>query len=83
MAIYSIESDVALRIMFDPVAVFRTPYRIDHLQPIYFVIDSYQQLYDVVFANIDKLIQRARLLGEYPPFFAVNANNPNIHIHAC
>lgn len=80
---YSVESDIPLRALFDPIVAFRTPYRIDQLQKVYFVIDSYQQLYDFVIQDIGKLIERARELGEYPPFFEVDANNPSIHILAC
>ena len=81
--VYSVESDVPLRALFDPLVAFRTPYRIDMLQPIYFVIDDYQQLYDCVTSDLGALIQRAHLLGEYPPCFPVDESNPNIHIHAC
>ncbi len=82
-AVYSVESDKALRVLFEPVAVFRTPYRIDQLQPIYFVINDYQDLYDFVLRDIASLLKRARELGEYPPLFPVEPGNPNIHIRAC
>ncbi|PJD96250.1 MAG: phenylalanine 4-monooxygenase [Legionella sp.] len=81
--VYSVESDVPLRVRFEPVAAFRTPYRIDQLQPIYFVIDHYKTLYDFVLSDLHRLLERTRALGEYPPLFAVDANNPNIHIRAC
>lgn len=81
--VYSVESDVPLRVWFDPVAAFRMPYRIDRLQPAYFVIHDYQQLYDFVGQNIEALLNRARELGEYPPLFPIEDHNPNIHIHAC
>jgi phenylalanine-4-hydroxylase len=81
--VYSVESDLAMRVLFDPVVAFRTPYRIDMLQPIYFVIQEYQQLFQFVLSDIGELMQRAHKLGEYPPYFPVNAGNPNIHIHAC
>ncbi len=81
--VYSVESDTALRVLFEPVAAFRTPYRIDQLQPVYFVINDYAELYDVVLSNMADKIQRARLLGEYPPLFPVDENNPSIHIYAC
>lgn len=80
---YSVESDVPARILFDPVAVFRMPYRIDQLQPVYFVIQNFSELYSFIKSDITFFIQRARTLGEYPPFFVVDANNPNIHILAC
>lgn len=81
--VYSVESDIPLRVMFEPVGAFRTPYRIDILQPIYFVVSDYQVLYDFVLSNIAELLARARKLGEFPPFFAVDPDNPNIHIRAC
>lgn len=80
---YSIESDVPLRVMFAPVVAFRMPYRIDQLQPVYFVINSYDVLYDFLQTDIMHFIQRAKELGEYPPFFALEKGNPNIHIHNC
>ncbi len=80
---YSVESDVPLRVLFDPVNAFRTPYRIDQLQPVYFVIGSFQQLYEVVTDKLMVALARARSLGEFPPFFEVDKNNASIHIHAC
>lgn len=80
---YSVESDRPLRALFEPVAVFRTPYRIDMLQPVYFVIDDYQQLYQFVQSDMAQQIDRACQLGEFPALFSVDEGNPNVHIHAC
>lgn len=80
---YSVESDIPLRVLFDPVAAFRTPYRIDMLQRVYFVIRDYQQLYDFVTRDIATFMNRARELGEFPPVFPVDYNNPSVHILAC
>jgi len=80
---YSVESDVPLRVFFDPVVVFRTPYRIDRLQVVYFVIEEYATLYNFGTQDIGALLKRARELGEFPPLFAVEGKNPSIHIHAC
>jgi phenylalanine-4-hydroxylase len=81
--VFSVESDLAMRVLFDPLVAFRVPYRIDMLQFVYFVIDSYQQLYDFATTDMAEIIQRAHKLGEYPPFFKVDEGNPSIHIHAC
>lgn len=81
--VYSVESDQALRVLFEPVAMLRMPYRIDMLQHVYFVIKDYQQLYNFVTSNIAEFLARAYQLGEYPPLFAAEPHNPNIHIHAC
>ncbi|MDX2345371.1 MAG: phenylalanine 4-monooxygenase [Legionella sp.] len=80
---YSIESSEAMRVLFDPVAVFRMPYRIDALQPVYFVINSYDMLYEFINADWAELMAQTRKLGEYAPYFPVEANNPSIHIRAC
>lgn len=80
---YCLESDVPMRVIFDPIVAFRTPYRIDELQRVYFVIDSYQELYDFVCSDIDALMCRACELGEFPPLFKVDPKNPSIHILAC
>ena len=80
---YSVESDEAMRVLFDPMAIFRMPYRIDFKQPVYFVIDDYQELYDFMDADWGALMARAHALGEYAPYFPVEAGNPSIHIQAC
>ena len=82
-AAYSVESDIPMRVLFDPIAALRTPYRIDQLQRIYFVISAYDDLYTLARSDITQLLQRARELGEYPPCFSADENNPNIHILAC
>ncbi|KTD79243.1 phenylalanine 4-monooxygenase [Legionella waltersii] len=81
--VYCVESEIPLRVMFEPVAAFRMPYRIDQLQPVYFVIDSYQDLYDFIGSDVTQYMQRAHELGEFPPYFKVDKNNPSIHIRAC
>lgn len=81
--VYSVESHIPMRALFDPVTAFRMPYRIDRLQAVYFVIDDYATLYNFVLLNIQDLIAQARTLGEFPPFFPVDPNNPSIHILAC
>lgn len=81
---YSLESHVPMRVLFDPITVFRTPYRIDEMQTTYFVIQDYQQLYNMLSENLAEYMQEARLLGEYPPLFVIeDPANPSIHIQAC
>lgn len=82
--VYSVESDLPQRILFDPLVALRTPYRIDQLQKVYFVIHNYQELYNFVKLDLVKLIQKARELKEFPPLFAVEKEKAaSIHIHAC
>jgi phenylalanine-4-hydroxylase len=80
---YSVESNLPQRQLFNPLVALRTPYRIDEMQSVYFVIQSYQELYDFATENLPALLQEAHRLGEFPPLFKPEEGNPNIHIHMC
>lgn len=67
--IYALESDEPQRKPFDPLDVLRTPYRIDIYQPIYFVIESFDTLFEVAQMDLLALIEQARKLGMHPPAF--------------
>jgi phenylalanine-4-hydroxylase len=54
---------------FDLMTVLRTPYRIDILQPVYFVIDSFTQLTEALEADVAALIDQAKTLGDLPAKF--------------
>lgn len=58
---------------FDLLTVFRTPYRIDIVQPLYFVIDSFEALEAALDADIAGLIDAAKRLGDLPPRFEAAA----------
>lgn len=67
---YSLDSNKPERQEFDVLTVLRTPYRINILQPIYFAIKSYEQLYDLVtHINLYEEIAKAKQLGEFEPKF--------------
>lgn len=83
---YCLEGIGPMRVIFEPIAVLRTPYRIDMKQSIYFVIEDFQQLYALISVHMREWLRKARELGEYPPMFPINVieeGSPNIHIHAC
>jgi phenylalanine-4-hydroxylase len=69
--VYAVESDVPERKPFDAVDALRTPYRIDIYQPIYFVIDSFDQLFDLAQSDLLGAIKEARKLGMHEPTYAV------------
>ena len=60
---YALQSDVPERRPFDALDALRTPYRIDVLQPIYYVLDSFRQLAELSERNLLTLIDEARELG--------------------
>ncbi len=74
---YALDSDVPLRKPFDVIDVLRTPYRIDIMQPVYFVLESFDTLFEVAQMDLLGLIDEAKRLGMheplYPPKEAVNA----------
>ncbi len=66
-------SPEAKRIEFDLITVLRTGYRIDIVQPVYFVIDSFDQLVNVLGQDIEAAICEAETRGDLPPRFEVAA----------
>jgi phenylalanine-4-hydroxylase len=67
--VYCLESKVPQRKTFDVLEALRTPYRIDIMQPIYFVIDDFDILYQLIEMDLIKLIHEARELGEFSSEF--------------
>jgi phenylalanine-4-hydroxylase len=59
---------------FDLVEVLRTPYRIDIMQPIYFVLPSLDALYQLAEQDIMAGVNEARRLGLHPPRFSPAAS---------
>lgn len=67
--VYAVESDKPQRKPFDPVDALRTPYRIDIYQPIYFVIDDFDEVLELANSDLIALIEEARRLGMHAPTF--------------
>lgn len=55
---------------FDPVEAMRTPYRIDILQPVYFVLADLAQLFELTKRDLMPLVHQAMRQGLHPPRFA-------------
>ena len=51
---------------FDALETLRTPYRIDIMQPLYFVIDSFDDLFNVMKKDVLSILDEAKLKGDYP-----------------
>ena len=58
--LYALESDMPNRIGFDLERVLLTEYRIDDFQQSYFVIDSFQQLFDETRKPFGPIYERLR-----------------------
>lgn len=70
---WALEAPGVKREPFDLVTVLRTPYRIDILQPLYYVIESYEQLLDVIKGDLPSAIAEAKRLGPLEPLFPKKA----------
>lgn len=68
--IYAVESPTPKRLaMGSGLDALRTSYRIDILQPVYFVIENYSDIYHIMHHDIIGLIHKAQDLGDHPPLF--------------
>jgi phenylalanine-4-hydroxylase len=54
---------------FDPIEAMRTPYRIDILQPLYFVLPDLKRLFDLAQEDIMGMTRTACEKGLHAPKF--------------
>ncbi len=74
-AVYCTDSLAPTILDFDPITIFRTNYRIDIFQPIYYVIDSFEQLFDTITSDLLSVIDEAKVLGNINPAPAAPSEN--------
>lgn len=68
--LYALESTQPIRKPLNVLDALRTPYRIDIIQPLYYVLDEFDQLYDLANMDIMAQVRKAKKLGLYEPLFA-------------
>lgn len=54
---------------FDSLNVLRTPFRIDIMQPLYFVLDQFEDLFTILDGNVLEKLEESKKLGNFPPKF--------------
>jgi phenylalanine-4-hydroxylase len=74
-SVYALESQQPLRKKFDLIEVLRTSYRYDQLQQIYYIIDGFDQLYNMISGKLLSAFNTAKELGMLMPI--------QNDIHAC
>ena len=52
---------------FNLLDVLRTPYRIDIMQPLYFKIKHFDDLFKIYEQDVPGMLEQAKQLGDYPP----------------
>ena len=68
---YALESNAPLKVPMNPLDVLRTPYRIDIMQPLYYELASFDDLFTLAESDIMKLVQQAMKLGLHAPLFEI------------
>lgn len=77
-SIYALESPIPKRQHFDLMTVLRTPYRYDELQKKYFVIDCFQNLFDLLKTDLKDIFAQVKELGVF------DVNDPNLEdVRSC
>ncbi|MCG9682184.1 phenylalanine 4-monooxygenase [Vibrio sp. Isolate23] len=67
--LYALDDERPLREGFDLHTVLRTPYRIDIMQPIYFLLEDIRQLYKLSKTDLMSHVHQAMNAGLLPPLF--------------
>lgn len=67
--IAALEDESVKRHTMNVVDVMRTPYRIDIMQPIYYVLEKMDDLYELSEMDLIAKVQEARKLGLFEPLF--------------
>ncbi|WP_312602070.1 MULTISPECIES: phenylalanine 4-monooxygenase [Pseudomonas] len=70
--VYSLSTEPE-HLPFDPIEAMRTPYRIDILQPVYFVLPELKRLFQVAHEDIMGMVREAMQLGLHKPRFPPKA----------
>lgn len=66
---YALHSPEPERRPFNALDALRTPYRIDIYQPVYYVLDSFDTLFELANTDLVPLIKQARRLGMFEPTY--------------
>lgn len=66
---YALQSDLAVRQPLKVLDALRTPYRIDILQPLYYVLENFDQLMEIAESDVMPIVRQAMELGLFEPLF--------------
>lgn len=68
---YAVENSQPERREFNVLDVLRTPFRIDTYQPLYYVIDSFDTLFELANTDLHDTLEKAKRLGDFAPAYEV------------
>ncbi len=72
--VYCTDSPIPVKMDFDPLNSLRTPYRIDIIQPLYYVINSFDDLYNLLNLDLLEMVQESKKLGDFNPLFKIEGS---------
>ncbi len=67
--VYSVDSDVPVRKPFTALDALRTPYRIDIPQPLYYVLNDFNDLFKILDQDLVGLLEQSKEMGDFAPLF--------------
>lgn len=67
--LHALESDKPERVALTPIDAMRTPYRIDIMQPIYYVLQQANDLDEMADMDLMSIVEDAKKLGLFTPKF--------------
>ena len=65
---YAVSNDNE-KVRFDVLEALRTPYRIDIMQPLYFYLNDFDELFTILDQDVLSLLNKSKELGDYEPKF--------------
>lgn len=71
--VYALESERPERRPFDVVEALRTPYRIDIYQTVYYILESFDTLFELAQMDLAPFITQARELGMHAPTYPLKS----------
>jgi phenylalanine-4-hydroxylase len=60
---YALDSEIQFRDDLRPIDALSTPYRVDIMQPLYYVLEDFDNLIDMAEMDIMALVEEAKNLG--------------------
>ncbi len=67
--VWSVESETPVRKPFDALEALRTPYRIDIPQPLYYVLNDFNDLFRILDQDLVGLLEQSKEMGDFAPLF--------------
>ena len=78
---HATDNNGIIRNSLDVLTVFRTPFRIDIIQPLYYYIDKFEDLFELTKLNIKEIMTHSRELGSLEPIFPKKEKHKGGELH--